>query len=166
MMTMLLLPSPLVHTTTPQLGPATVRDAKLTHAGDTPRNAGARAIKAVTTAHTHDGDAVDITVVQHAHAKKDDADRIIVTDHYHDDDKSVLPLVDAHSHNADDSVRIFTELEQHEHVGVTAHMHEDAEETLYDVIAVQRAYAYLQSCVRYVDVGNHIHPGGDASPSD
>ena len=107
----------------------------------------------------HDGDAVDILVVQHTHAMKDDADRIIVTDHYHDDDKSVLPLVDAHSHNADDAVRGFG---GHEHVGVTAHKHEDAEETLYDVIAVQ-AHTHTSSTSSrgsVVDVSNHTHPGG------
>ena len=139
-------------------GAATAGSDKLTHAGDTPRTAGARAIKDVTTAHAHAGDVVDITVFQHAHAMKDDPDPIIVTDHYHDDDKTPLPLVEAHSHSADDSVRQFG---AHEHVGVTAHKHEEGE-TLYDVIAV-KAHTHASNR-RVADVGNHIHPGGDTSP--
>ena len=74
-----------------------------------------------------------------------------------------MTLVNAHSHNADETVRDFTGDEAHAHVGVTAHKHEEGEgETLYDVIPV-KAHTHASNR-RVVDVGNHIHEGGSADP--
>ena len=90
-------------------------------------------------------------------------DIMVVTAHYHGTSEVVEPLVTAHSHTGttenDADLRAF---DAHTHdTAVSAHKHDDEAE--FTVTAVN-AHTHTSSRGPVRDVGNHIHPGGDASP--